>query len=418
MALHLLLILLSAPIALTADKLLYVIEYGRHGARFPELFMPWNSDPMGLTSAGVRQQYLIGRAIRDHYKGFLDERYNPKQIRVQSSYNFRTVASAYSRTIGLFGFQPIGKLTKKEAKRAVPPNKFDYSKWIKELGHRMLDLKVPLIPVKCLGKFNDPLLEPRAACPSVTAAETKARDDHVEDIEEFHRQNVPLYKDMFRLLNLTEDKYTFDDMLHIRNILFVELYEGLAKKNEEEVAKLVENSKFLYYFKKFDYLLKVTYGDFKVSKVMSHTFLSYVKKRMLEVSRGFVQDLKYEMFVASDTLLHALLHQLGYYDAVEVPFSFTLHFELYQRDSGSYYVNALFNTTSNRKYELKDFAKMITDITYSDEEFEHYCKTYKKPSIAKSTWVLMGVGASISAVVVYLVYNWIMKKEDWKEMKM
>jgi len=404
---------------INADKLIYVIEYGRHGARNPEIETPWNNDPMGLTAAGMRQQYLLGHAIRDHYKDYLDLQYNPKQFRVQSSYKARTLASATARVMGLYNSQPISNLKKEEAEHALPPNDFDYSDWTEELGNRKLYRQIQLVPIECEGEDNDYLLEPKIACPSVYDTKQKYMREHKKDIQEFSKQNIHLYKEMIAYLNISEDYLGVENGLKIRNVILTQLYEGLLPNNKEkEAMDLLKRTKLLYYFKKFDCYHKIAYGNYKISKVMATPFLSYVKNTLVSASKGKTNGMKYEMFVASDTLLHGILLQLGYYDVVEVPFSFILCFELYQRNSSSFYVNVLYNTTSNKKYELDEFLKFIDEITYNEEDFWYYCLAYKPPILSKSSWLLLIIGIILLIVITCLFINYLMRRKDWQPMIM
>ena len=93
---------------LAEDKLAYVFECNRHGARAP-LKTPDPHKfkvPTGdLTASGMRQRMLLGLFNRQRYVyhyDLLDIEYNPNQIYVQSTTVRRAIQSGYSQLIGLY----------------------------------------------------------------------------------------------------------------------------------------------------------------------------------------------------------------------------------------------------------------------------------------------------------------------------
>ena len=80
------------------DKIAFVYELVRHGARAPVMV---NTDPgkfdvpgSMLTRSGMRQRWLVGRYNRKRYierQGLLDSDYNPNQMWVQSTPVLRTL---------------------------------------------------------------------------------------------------------------------------------------------------------------------------------------------------------------------------------------------------------------------------------------------------------------------------------------
>ena len=120
---------LSLFLALSSGSLVYVIEVFRHGIREP-VYPYWNSlivnaDFGELTPPGMRQQYLLGDAMRREYieeLGFLSPEYNSSEFFVESTNVNRTLMSALSH---LQGFYPLGtgaKLPENYPEElAVPP---------------------------------------------------------------------------------------------------------------------------------------------------------------------------------------------------------------------------------------------------------------------------------------------------------
>jgi hypothetical protein len=72
-----------ASVVQADEKLGYVFEIVRHGARAPQIAEPgYFKVPTGmLTAQGMRQRYLLGKFNRQKYierEGLIDEVYNPK----------------------------------------------------------------------------------------------------------------------------------------------------------------------------------------------------------------------------------------------------------------------------------------------------------------------------------------------------
>ena len=119
------------------DALVFVIEFSRHGARYPSnANFSWVTESMGLTSAGMRQHYLFGTALRNRYINaykFLDENYNPDQVIYRVSQTTRTLSSIQAQLSGMYPYGYGSTINDNQKELAVPPNKFNYTDWIKDL---------------------------------------------------------------------------------------------------------------------------------------------------------------------------------------------------------------------------------------------------------------------------------------------
>ena len=104
-----------------------VIELWRHGARAPQTNTLKNSyadsvGPSNLTPNGMRQQYNLGRKVRDLYLSS-DIFADPQKAYIYSSQTQRTIGSAYSHALGLFpstGAQPP-TVDPNAGKALIPP---------------------------------------------------------------------------------------------------------------------------------------------------------------------------------------------------------------------------------------------------------------------------------------------------------
>ena len=110
------------------DKLLFVWEHFRHGARGPYAgvnpknfkdFIGEKWDGVGeITSLGMRMHYLLGVSSKRKYSSFLSKTYNPKELFIKSTNVNRTLISVYSFLKGLYGNETSINMTEKQIERS------------------------------------------------------------------------------------------------------------------------------------------------------------------------------------------------------------------------------------------------------------------------------------------------------------
>ena len=92
------------------QNLYFIFLHFRHGARSPLYFKDNHTDMLGgkwpikgeITSLGRRQQYEIGLKNRRRYSSFINEEYDPKEIKIFSTNFNRSIISAECQLLGLF----------------------------------------------------------------------------------------------------------------------------------------------------------------------------------------------------------------------------------------------------------------------------------------------------------------------------
>ena len=111
------------------NKVIFVFEHFRHGARSPldisendlDLIREqWNGS-QELTNVGLRQEYLLGHFIRNKYPNLINyEKYNPKEIEVLSTMTNRTIMSARAQLNGIFNNSIKNKIEEKQKNLCSP----------------------------------------------------------------------------------------------------------------------------------------------------------------------------------------------------------------------------------------------------------------------------------------------------------
>jgi hypothetical protein len=109
----------------SAPKVLFIAELFRHGARYPtrNIFNdPVITANMGeLSATGMRQQYLLGKAVKATYPEVFSKVYNHTEIEFKSSHVGRTVESAVSHLLGMYDLRSGAELKTNDPKYIEPP---------------------------------------------------------------------------------------------------------------------------------------------------------------------------------------------------------------------------------------------------------------------------------------------------------
>lgn len=80
-------ILVFCLVSLSQQKLVYLLEVSRHGAKYPSKNVTADVDPANLkgqlTGVGMRQQYLLGSYLHQDYilgQELVSGKLNPRQV--------------------------------------------------------------------------------------------------------------------------------------------------------------------------------------------------------------------------------------------------------------------------------------------------------------------------------------------------
>lgn len=154
-----------------STKILFVNEVCRHGARAPDLEgFDYSGFPNGegmLTSSGIRQHYLLGLQLNQRYvkksdrdsSKLLSHQYDVDEIYIRSTQVLRTIQSAETQMLGLYGLGTANKLNRDMKDNAHPHIKIsDDSKIIKKLGDNAIEDGYRPVPVHNYDLYVDDLV--------------------------------------------------------------------------------------------------------------------------------------------------------------------------------------------------------------------------------------------------------------------
>jgi len=391
-------IFLSFWLAKSDDELIYVIEYARHGARYPGLKIAgWDNPLMLLTPAGMRQHFLLGSALRDRYVkkfNFLSPIYNPNEIAFYATNVSRCITSALSQIQGIYppGSEGVQFDDFKEI-IAVPPNEYDFSKWYSELGYNSTFNGISIIPVD--SNLPD-IFASEAICPHhydpTNTLQTEA-ELQVKFASFYDELGTFFKKDK----NMTA-KYASE----LRDGLICGLYDGRFE-NEEYVLELINKTSPIYEYRKLTRQLNRTQNGVKMSKIYSSKILNRFADTLQNAASNETKtSMKMEVFVGTDTLMQAILLDLfGIFNPNQVPFCSVLLLELYKNNTdNTKYVKIMYNKEININMNLSDFIEKVRNSTISNDEIDYICSAESRVTIRN--WDQMNPGMFILSGLFFI----------------
>ncbi|CAD8200173.1 unnamed protein product [Paramecium pentaurelia] len=223
------LLFLLISVVLAQDDLITVQVVWRHGAR-NYYHCNWNcieDQPRGdeavLTPTGMRQQYVLGKWLRQRYiidNQFLSSKFNENEIYIESSDENRTLTSAYCNLLGMYPEGPsIPQFEKENESLLLPPNQD--AQIPKDLGDNALPHKIQLIPIHTKQKSLHSAIV--IQCPKI---ETFNRETQL--YKEVNVASAQLYDEFNKELNLQGEQKVNDiiELSHWRDTFICNRYNG------------------------------------------------------------------------------------------------------------------------------------------------------------------------------------------------
>lgn len=378
-----------------AQKLLFVYEHVRHGARGPifhssKKYIDQYGTDWGcsgeLTWVGHRQHYVIGVRNRQRYSSLLDfNNYDPKQLEVKSTPVNRVVESIESELLAMF-LPGTGKvLNDDEKKFAVPPGAEklppEVMKEISELKDNAVANRNTMIPIKIEGYRK---LDANN-CPYFPTHMAK----HEKQVEK--QIIAPFLNDFDKRYGNQLAKY-FNESSHS----FMHNLGNICGKTENFIANIYNGNKLKDFFDKTainlnEYLpycdktklLRLYHHDCdEKTGTMSSSYhmrniLNYMQNRIEHEDEINYAYPKMVMQGGHDTTVNTMQQFMKNAFGVEiinVKFAGNLFFELYKdTETGKYSVKYIVDMEEKFTMDYEDFKLLVEKKLVSEDEIHEWC---------------------------------------------
>jgi len=305
--------------AFAQGKLIFAIDVVRHGDRTPLIASPemgkiWPQGPGQLTPKGMRQEYDLGKILRQRYVNeyhLLPKHYDTNAMNVRSSGIARTMMSAQSI---LFGLYPLGTGPSLNDSKALPEG-------------------LQPIPINSVPREQDSLLLPnhdKEMYKQLLETYIFSSPDWVQK-DLALKPNYPVWSKTIgiKISNLF-------DLIHVSDRLFIERLYGIPRPGslQEKDADMIIDA-----------------GEWAWLNISNHPKLALIAGNELEQTIGREinlaakqnRPLKYLLFVAHDTTLVAQLKLLGQKIDELPPYASQLNYSLFDMGSSNYEVRVTYN---------------------------------------------------------------------------
>ena len=393
------------------DKLLFVWEHFRHGARGPYrsfdeikwkdlLNVKWDGDGE-LSPLGMRMHYLLGVSTKNKYSNFLSKSFNPNEILIFSTDVNRTILSAISTLQGIYNSSTVNYLNDKQIITSNIQNS-NYSKLIndkiKELGNKVTEGGQGLYPVHIYPTNYDHQFQifRNEECPGITKFVNEARN--TEELKKIFNETSAKINDtygeyIFKFMNksgVDEPYYLYDfpELFSIADTFICDYFNGKKLKdfNETEIDmeqfyKDCLNISFIeVYYRTFGTpVSKVLY--FSVSPVF-RTLFNYMDKRINldnigEPDKIIADSPRFVLTAGHDSTLCAndlFLKEEFNISFEQAEYSHSQFYELWKDHNGKYFVKYLVNHKEKAIFEYEKFKEKILNKLYSQDQVNKICK--------------------------------------------
>ncbi|XP_071496631.1 prostatic acid phosphatase-like [Diadema antillarum] len=380
----------------TAERTLELAQVVfRHGARSPGMSFPTDnyteaSWPQGfgqLTEQGMKEQYELGKWLRDRYVRklkLLDGSYHQKEVMVRSSPRKRTVMSALCNLQGLFPTEPGGLFEGTPPWQPVPVF----------AGQLDSDYMLHIKSTDC-DAFND----------------LPQTDEKSADKVQYVTSHQDFFDEVKKNAGFTED-LVFHNYTRLADTLIREKVEGRQLPNwvdEDTFNKLKDTLNFAFE-------TKFSNMSLEAKRLFSGVLLKDLVTNINDHIDQRNNDSKLFMYSGHDTVVAPLLGVFNVFNNVIPPTASCVLLELYREDSGLYTVDLLFRNDTTQPPHLLKIPSCSEQCPV--QTFRHIAEPYlvddiqavcrrKQPSPSFSLtwnfgWVLAASCLAIATVIPFI----------------
>ena len=393
----------------------------RHGARSPLILKDKHNDMLGgkwnsrgdLTSLGIKQHYLIGKKHKERYSSFINEEYDPKEIKIYSTPFPRTIMSVTSELLGLYSNNTYS-------------NNYSFSDI--DLDEKdFYDINNKIIPPVQLFSYNkkinkyDRTFESLFECVYMREQVKKNWEIPHEEIntliDNFYNEFSDAIGKEFKSVNLSllkEPKYfdvVCDDILSLyfdkRNFYIIKNLEKYGV-NIDKMKEMCDD--FLY--KQFIYIRNggISYKNpfIGISPIITN-ILNWMKVRA-DKNNNFASDYeepKLVIYSGHDSTLfqmQSFLKECFNIEVEKTEFASNQLLEL-RKYGKKYYVEIYYNDRLKMNITLPEFEKQIKKNIFSESKINSLCN-YEKINLWPIFLYLIIFALIISLIIqIYMIYN-------------
>ena len=419
------------------ENIHFVFEHFRHGARAPTSFYN-NADLFGhkwdigvgeLSENGYKQEYLIGLRNKIRYNKFIDLNYDPKEILIYSTNVNRTISSAQSQLMALFGDKNYS-VNSIIGTNAEPP--INISEKIIESENYLNNLPVPIHIYEDVNKKGKIVSEKimdydrDVNCPKIISyrnenIESEYSKNYIENFSKKYERIFDEFNITFMKLNSFKGSHKFCDA-YISNY-FENNSDVLDKiKNLNYDLDTILNDCYDYENFKQKFIEQGEKADF--TGIITHSItmrkvLNWMELR-IKINDNKKNDYsapKFVMYSGHDTTLVSLQNYLFQSLNIEIeytPYASNMFFEL-RKYENEFYVEYYFNEKLKYNETYSNFKNKILKINWNDEKIDDFCIGYSKEEIWIIVLMCIVISLAIMCVALMLFFCRYNKKYEFVE---
>ena len=440
------------------EKLLFVWEHFRHGARDPYIKIDpktwidfigvqWKSQGE-LNSIGLRSHYLLGAATRKRYDNFLSKTFDCNEISIISTDSNRTIMSAMANLQGIYKNFTTPNLTYSQINNSIMRNfnetyQIEINKKIDELKDSYIQNGISIMPIHLFNNYNLIFkLNDAGFCPGIKKYKDEAKNSEEvkKMVDEFYKYTNDTYgKYIFDFMNVSgverpnylweySDSYT--NLYYICDAYIADYISGRemthikeTKINMEEFYyHALKHSKMDTYY--VEYGIPPTKAPYVAVSPMFRSIFNYMERRIYLNEHDSYDSInssspKYVIYSGHDSTVGAVdvfLEAEFNITPDDPEYTTSQYFELWRNETG-YYIKYLINQREKATYKFEEFKKMINEKTFSKEEVEEICLGKKEEKIKEENifkkifFIILSIGIVFLLLLIVLIILEIKKRK-------
>lgn len=391
-------------------KILFIFEHSRHGIKTPSYLNDSSNlrDIFGqewvglkeLTRGGSRMEYLLGVYLKNYYKEFFSEKYNPNEIYIMSSDSNRTVESALAQIQGIYQNISNINLTNYQINRSIPyyfENKLDpeFERFLESIENYSLPHNIQIPPIHSI--------DDRYHIYRISENENCEPYNYIKE-DNLKKTVVKNFINNFNYTfgELLLDKLNINDKNYFTNINNIDIVCDNFLSNYEignKLNKIFNEKKYIDFYDECIEYFTLKYKEIHIQGIKKNNIvglitqsqimriiLNYMKKRYdLSIKGNEYEDLiingspKYVMLKGHDFTISTMedLLKIIFETEISFPSIGSSQFFVLNKISNSlgtkYNVEIIFNDKIKLEIDFKSFEKKIKKKIWSSKKVADFC---------------------------------------------